>query len=145
MILTMPTLNSVSSLSPTNLSTTSNNSSLQKDSDTSKTPFELSDELKSLINVAVDTNKTNAGVIVGLVDPNGYQFYGYGKMSNANNTIVNQDSVFAIGSNTKVFTAILLADMVEDGLIKLDDPIQKYLPQNITVLNTMDMKLQLEI
>ena len=23
--------------------------------------------------------------------------------------------------------------MVEDGLIKLDDPIQKYLPQNITV------------
>ena len=133
MILTMPTLNSVSSLSPTHSSTTSNNSSLQKDSDTSKTPFELSDELKSLINVAVDTNKTNAGVIVGLVDPNGYQFYGYGKMSNANNTIVDQDSVFAIGSNTKVFTAILLADMVEDGLIKLDDPIQKYLPQNITV------------
>ena len=47
------------------------------------------------------------------------QFYGYGKMSNANNTIVDHDSVFAIGSNTKVFTAILLADMVEDGLIKL--------------------------
>ena len=54
-------------------------------------------------------------------------------MSNANNTIVDQDSVFAIGPNTKVFTAILLADMVEDGLIKLNDPIQKYLPQNITV------------
>ena len=54
-------------------------------------------------------------------------------MSNANNTTVDQDSIFAIGSNTKVFTAILLADMVEDGLIQLDDPIQKYLPSNVTV------------
>ena len=54
-------------------------------------------------------------------------------MSNANNVTVDQNSIFAIGSNTKVFTAILLADMVEDGLIKLDDPIKKYLPPNVTV------------
>jgi serine-type D-Ala-D-Ala carboxypeptidase/endopeptidase len=54
-------------------------------------------------------------------------------MSNANNTTVDQDSIFAIGSNSKVFTAILLADMVEDGMLKLDEPIQKYLPQNITI------------
>jgi D-alanyl-D-alanine-carboxypeptidase/D-alanyl-D-alanine-endopeptidase len=46
-------------------------------------------------------------------------------MSNANNA--TQNTIFAIGSNTKVFTAILLADMVEEGLIKLTDPIDKYL------------------
>jgi D-alanyl-D-alanine-carboxypeptidase/D-alanyl-D-alanine-endopeptidase len=53
-------------------------------------------------------------------------------MSNANNnTTVDQNTIFATGSNTKVFTAILLAYMVGDGLIKLDDPIEKYLPANI--------------
>ncbi len=133
MILTIPTLNSVSFLSPSFLFASSNNSSLTNDLDASKTPFEISGEIKGLINAAVDTNKTNAGVVVGLVDPNGTQFYGYGKMSNANNTTVDQDSIFAIGSNTKVFTVILLADMVENGMLKLDDPIQKYLPQNITI------------
>ena len=86
----------------TGLSSTSfpNKSSLQKEPDYSKIPFDISDELKSLINAAVDSNKTNAGVVVGLVDPNGTQFYGYGKMSNATNTTVDENTIFAIGSNT---------------------------------------------
>ena len=41
--------------------------------------------------------------------------------------------IFAIGSITKVFTTILLADAVQEGLIKLDDPVDKYLPSIIKV------------
>lgn len=67
------------------------------------------------------------------IDRNGTQFYGHGKMSNSNTTIVNQNAVFAIGSITKVFTTTLLADMVNQGLIKYTDPIEKYLPSNIKV------------
>jgi serine-type D-Ala-D-Ala carboxypeptidase/endopeptidase len=70
---------------------------------------------------------------LGLVDPNGTQLYGYGNSSEANNSTVNQNTIFAIGSNTKVFTPILLAEMVENGRIKLNDPIEKYLPYNVTV------------
>src|SRR5262249_5931730 len=44
---------------------------------------------------------------------------------------VNGDSVFEIGSVTKVFTAILLADMVERGEVSLNDPISKYLPESV--------------
>ena len=54
-------------------------------------------------------------------------------MSRANNFTVNQNTIFAIGSNTKVFTTTLLAVMVQDGLIKLDDPVDKYLPSNVKV------------
>ena len=32
---------------------------------------------------------------------------------------------------TKVFTAILLADMVEDGLVHVDDPVQRHLPDGV--------------
>ena len=30
-----------------------------------------------------------------------------------------------------MFTTILLADMVQEGLIKLNDPVDKYLPSNV--------------
>jgi D-alanyl-D-alanine-carboxypeptidase/D-alanyl-D-alanine-endopeptidase len=51
----------------------------------------------------------------------------------ANSSTVNQNTVFAIGSAAKVFTTTLLADMVQDGLVKLNDPIDKYLPSNVKV------------
>jgi serine-type D-Ala-D-Ala carboxypeptidase/endopeptidase len=54
-------------------------------------------------------------------------------MSESNNSPVSHNTIFAIGSNIKVFTATLLADMVENDLIKLDYPIEKYLPSNVTV------------
>ena len=68
-----------------------------------------------MINALVDKNKTNAAIAIGIIDPNGTQFYGYGKMSNTNTTTVDQNTIFAIGSITKVFTATLLADMVNQG------------------------------
>lgn len=85
-----------------------------------------------MINGVVANNRSNAAIVVGLVDPNGTQFYDHGKMSNANNATVDQNTIFAIGSSTKVFTAILLADIVGDGLMKLDDPIEKYLPATVS-------------
>jgi serine-type D-Ala-D-Ala carboxypeptidase/endopeptidase len=36
-----------------------------------------------------------------------------------------------IGSITKVFTATVLADMAEEGLVALDDPVQRYLPEGV--------------
>src|SRR5215472_2430059 len=39
---------------------------------------------------------------------------------------------FQIGSITKTFTGTLLAQMVLAGEVKLDDPIQKYLPAGVT-------------
>lgn len=43
------------------------------------------------------------------------------------------DTFFEIGSITKVFTNILLADMVIKGEVTLDDPVAKYLPGTVTV------------
>ena len=37
-------------------------------------------------------------------------------------------SIFQIGSVTKVFTALLLADMTERGEVRLSDPAARYLP-----------------
>jgi len=42
---------------------------------------------------------------------------------------VTTDTVFQIGSITKVFTATLIMQLVDDGLLSLDTPIVEYLPE----------------
>src|SRR5690606_1090005 len=43
------------------------------------------------------------------------------------------NSVFEIGSITKVFTTVLLADMAARGELALDDPVAKHLPAGVTM------------
>lgn len=96
--------------------------------------YAISDEAQEAIkSIIFNSNSTNAAIILGYVDPNGTQFYGYGNKSGSINSQVDQNTIFGICSITKVFTTILLADMVNDGLVKLDDPLQKYLPSNVTI------------
>lgn len=41
---------------------------------------------------------------------------------------VDERTIFHIGSNTKVFNATLLMQLVDEGKVDLDDPVTKYLP-----------------
>ena len=115
-----------------------------KEPPNSTSSFEITDEIKAHINALLESNGTNAAIVIGIVDPNGTQFYSIGKVSDANNTTVDQNTIFAIGSNTKVFTTVLLAEMVEDGLIKLNDPIDKYLPPSVTIPQYKGHKITIE-
>lgn len=118
--------------------------STQKEENNSSSTLKITDRIKGLINALVDKNKTNAAIAIGFIDPNGTQFYGHGKISNTNITTVDQNTIFAIGSITKVFTTTILADMVNQGLIKLDDPIERYLPSNIKVPQYKGHKITIE-
>lgn len=129
--------NSISSVYHTNLIG-------QKNKNVSNLEFKITDRIKDLIMDRIDHNKSNAAMVIGLIDPNGTQFYGYGKLSNISNADIYENTVFLIGSTTKVFTTILLADMVNKGIIKLDDPIEKYLPPNVSVPQYNGHKITIE-
>jgi len=75
----------------------------------------------------------DASIVVGIITTNGTQVYGYGNISKANSTKVDGNTIFDIASITKTFTTTLLADMVKRGLVKLDDPIEMYLPADVKV------------
>jgi D-alanyl-D-alanine-carboxypeptidase/D-alanyl-D-alanine-endopeptidase len=153
-IVISPTLSSVlgslstttinSSIYPISNISSSTPSTAQKEKNNLTSTFEITDEIKALINDRLDKNKTNAAIAIGFIDPNGTQFYGNGKMSNARNATVDENTVFSIGSATKVFTTTLLADMVNKGLIKFDDPIEKHLPSSITVPQYNGHKITIE-
>ena len=89
------------------------------------------DEIREILRDRIEVAKKSVGIVVGLVDDKGTRVVSYGKANENSDRMVDADSVFEIGSVTKVFTAILLADMVERGKVSLSDPISKYLPKSV--------------
>lgn len=70
-----------------------------------------------------------AGVVAGVVRGDDRLVRSFG-VSGTNHRL-GPDSVFEIGSITKTFTAVLLADMAERGQVTLEDPIGAYLPSDV--------------
>jgi len=86
----------------------------------------------------------DASIVIGIITPNGTQVYGYGNISKANSTKVNGNTIFDTASITKTFTTTLLADMVKQGLVNFNDPIEKYLPNTVKVPAYNGHKITLE-
>ena len=87
---------------------------------------QFSEQFKISIQERVDLEYTPS-IAVGVIDSNGMHFYNYGKTKNENGKSVDEQTIYEIGSISKVFTSFLLAKMVEEGKMSLDDPIDKYL------------------
>src|SRR5205809_243211 len=85
-------------------------------------------------------DKTYATVVVGVLDKDKEQVFSFGEWDGK---APERDSVYEIGSVTKVFTGILLADRVKAGVVKLDDPVQKHLPDGWTMPRRDDRDITL--
>lgn len=70
-------------------------------------------------------------MVVAMADASGARVAAYGRVLRGGEERVTGDSVFEVGSVTKVFTSLLLAQMVEAGEVRLGDAIAKYLPPPI--------------
>ncbi|HSJ10312.1 MAG TPA: serine hydrolase, partial [Longimicrobiales bacterium] len=73
-----------------------------------------------------------AGLVVGMIEADGSSRWLSAGRAGDGRTL-GPETVFEIGSITKVFTGVLLADMVRRGEVSLDDPVSKYLPSHVTV------------
>src|SRR5689334_15129807 len=86
-------------------------------------------EAKSILEQRIAGDKNGVGIAVGIINEKGSTLVNFGKMSVKESREVDANTIFEIGSITKVFTCILLADMVLRGEMKLEDPISIYLPK----------------
>ena len=70
------------------------------------------------------------GITIGIVSGGNLVWTkSYGYADGARKTPLTKDNVFAIGSITKQFTATMLLQLVEQGKVRLSDPVEKYLPE----------------
>ena len=91
------------------------------------------DEIRMILQNFIERDHWGVGMVVGIVDEQGTRVISYGKLDNGDSPEVNGDTLFEIGSITKTFTALLLQDMVARGEMKLDDPVDKFLPASVKV------------
>ena len=86
-------------------------------------------ELEALIDARI-APREGQGIVIGVLGPDGKRLVGKGPAGGEN---FEGETVFEIGSISKVFTSMILADMVVNGEVALDDPAQKYLPEGATM------------
>lgn len=68
------------------------------------------------------------GVVVAVVDKSGHHVFTYGTVADGDTTAPNERTIFEIGSVTKTFTALMLADEVMKGNVALNTHVQALVP-----------------
>ncbi|APV50365.1 hypothetical protein BWI17_12075 [Betaproteobacteria bacterium GR16-43] len=87
---------------------------------TGKDPFE------AVVAARLAAEDQPTCVAVGMVGEFGRTFFAC--TPSAGKVLIDKDSIFEVGSFTKVLTGLLLADMIHRGEVALSDPISKYAP-----------------
>jgi D-alanyl-D-alanine-carboxypeptidase/D-alanyl-D-alanine-endopeptidase len=78
-------------------------------------------------------DKLVVGLVIGIVKDGQSQMIPYGETRKNSGIRPDGNTLYEIGSISKVFTGILLSLLVEAHEVSLEDPLQKFLPPSVTV------------
>jgi len=90
-------------------------------------------EIHAQLVERIDVRKWGTAIVVGVSSPQGRHVVSYGKLSLQDARNADGATLFEIASLTKVFTALLLADMAQQGKVKPDAPVNTCLPAGVNV------------
>jgi len=107
-------------------------------------PLPSDAQIRQILADRIDTQKQAVGIVVGVIDAQGRRIIAHGSPAKGDQRSLDGDTVFEIGSITKVFTALLLAEMAERGEVALSDPVAKYLPEGVSVPERGGLTITLE-
>lgn len=90
---------------------------------------ETIDELLAAINVVLEETNT-PGVALAIVNEDGSEYVGaLGKANVENDVDADADTLFRIGSTSKMFVALSVLQLVEEGRLSLDDRLADLAPE----------------
>src|SRR5262245_5681780 len=85
--------------------------------------------LSTLLKSATDRGDV-PGVVVAVVNKDGVLYNeAFGKSSTLRNTPMTKDTIFNMASMTKPITSVAIMMLVDEGKLRLDDEVAKYLPK----------------
>jgi D-alanyl-D-alanine-carboxypeptidase/D-alanyl-D-alanine-endopeptidase len=101
-------------------------------------------EIRKILLDRIDVQHQGVGIVVGVIEPAGRRVVAYGWFDQGDKRPVNGDTLFEIGSATKVFTSLLLTDAVQRGEVALTDAVAKFLPPDLKVPERGGRKITLQ-
>src|SRR5262245_10769648 len=100
-------------------------------------------DVRRLAQPLID-GKLVPGLVVGVYDQGRTEVYGLGVISKEKTAAPDGTTIYEIGSVTKVFTGLLLAEAVTRGEVTLDTPLSKLLPSDVKPPKHDDQEITLE-
>jgi serine-type D-Ala-D-Ala carboxypeptidase/endopeptidase len=100
-------------------------------------------EIHKILVDRLGPENLGVGVVVGVIDANGRRVVAYGTPAKNAQRPLDGNTVFEIGSITKVFTSLLLMDMTRRGEVALTDPVAKFLPTGVKMPERKKRKITL--
>src|SRR5690242_9544597 len=79
----------------------------------SVSPVPSDEEIRKILIQRIDEAKQSVGIVVGVIEPSGRRIVSYGAVAKGDNRLLDGNTVFEVGSISKVFTSLLMADMVQ--------------------------------
>jgi CubicO group peptidase (beta-lactamase class C family) len=95
------------------------------------------------ISRSIHNKNPEVGISIGFIDHGKESFFNYGKLSTQSKLNVNQNTIYEIGSITKLFTANLIAQAHNVGKLNIDDFIDDYLPKEYKLSEEIKQKLKI--
>lgn len=90
--------------------------------------------LATLFEIQIDSivkkyheNNSVCGLSIAVYDGTNTKYYNYGETARGKNELPNSKTIYEIGSVSKVFTGILLANAVTEKKVSANDPLKKHL------------------
>ena len=90
-------------------------------------------EIRKILADRVGAENSGIAIVAGVIDANGRRVVAYGSLAKNDSRRLDGNTVFEIGSMTKVFTSLILMDMVRRGEVALTDPVAKFLPPTVKI------------
>lgn len=91
---------------------------------------QIPEKIQKEIKARVDAGY-NPSIAIALSDSAGDHYYVYGMQNLERNEKATVNTLYEIGSITKTFTGLLLARLTTKGMVALEDPIGKHLPDSL--------------
>lgn len=89
--------------------------------------------IRRILKDRIEVQRQGVGIVVGVVDASGRRIVAEGARAKGDPAPLDGRTVFEIGSMTKVFTGLLLAEMAAKGEVRLDQPVAQLLPADVKV------------
>ncbi|MEM6684160.1 MAG: serine hydrolase domain-containing protein [Bacteroidota bacterium] len=88
----------------------------------------VKDTVAKEIAEAVANFSNNTQLSIALIDGTSTQYIGVIRKNDSLQSIDNKEAIFEIGSNTKVFTSLLLSNQIHTNDVQLEDAMSNLLP-----------------
>ncbi|MEO1618755.1 MAG: serine hydrolase domain-containing protein, partial [Planctomycetota bacterium] len=93
---------------------------------------DLQTKIQQLAQAYVDGDSIRSAAI-GVINGEDEFFVGVGQLSESDSRQPNRQTIYEIGSISKVFTGVLLADAIKRDLVRAEQAVQELLPKGVTM------------